>query len=266
MLFLLLPMAATAGEKKEGGDAKAEVDWRFDPASLAREICGKNGWPVLGELATPLTRKWIRHFRFFEILKPINGSKAHVVVLVVSSEQKHFLLHQTLPYDALEKKDFLYPCNPREAVELATLKELLSQDSRLWAPNYVLRHKQVEKDMDRLVWKVTLTYHRPALRALPGPAYGEGDKPPLEWVPLKGAPSAPKARLVRRTIELRHAYAVQIPKLIVMLGDEDWHTRETATRRLVEIGKRARPYLLVALNSPDPEVEMRARMILRKIK
>ncbi|MHC5077447.1 MAG: hypothetical protein ACYTHN_00400 [Planctomycetota bacterium] len=97
MLFLLLPMAATAGEKKEGGDAKAEVDWRFDPASLAREICGKNGWPVLGELATPLTRKWIRHFRFFEILKPINGSKAHVVVLVTTPWRRRISSTRAIP-------------------------------------------------------------------------------------------------------------------------------------------------------------------------
>ncbi|MEK7448690.1 MAG: HEAT repeat domain-containing protein [Planctomycetota bacterium] len=55
----------------------------------------------------------------------------------------------------------------------------------------------------------------------------------------------------------------EIADLIQKLGDNDWQTRETATQSLIEIGIPARSALEEALNSSDPEVQMRAKMILK---
>lgn len=55
-----------------------------------------------------------------------------------------------------------------------------------------------------------------------------------------------------------------IPRLVEQLASEDIETREHATEQLGRLGKTARPALLEALRSKDPEVALRAREILRR--
>ena len=51
--------------------------------------------------------------------------------------------------------------------------------------------------------------------------------------------------------------------LVKQLGDDDYNTRESAEKRLVEMGRLAIPLLKDALKSPDPEVVFpRQRMLL----
>ena len=56
-----------------------------------------------------------------------------------------------------------------------------------------------------------------------------------------------------------------IAKLIELLGNDDWPTREKATEDLMAIGEPAIPALKEALKSRDPEVKMRANLILKKL-
>jgi hypothetical protein len=52
--------------------------------------------------------------------------------------------------------------------------------------------------------------------------------------------------------------SARVDGLITQLGDEDWATRERASRELVGIGEPARKALRVALENDDPEVRVRA--------
>ena len=51
-------------------------------------------------------------------------------------------------------------------------------------------------------------------------------------------------------------------RLVARLGSPDWHEREAASHQLVELGRKAAPALEKALESPDPEVRHRARVLL----
>jgi len=51
-------------------------------------------------------------------------------------------------------------------------------------------------------------------------------------------------------------------QLVARLGSPDWHEREAASHRLVQLGRKAGPALEKALQSPDPEVRHRARIVL----
>ncbi|MBI4833509.1 MAG: HEAT repeat domain-containing protein [Planctomycetes bacterium] len=58
-----------------------------------------------------------------------------------------------------------------------------------------------------------------------------------------------------------------IARLIGELGNDDWQTRETATKELIDIGEP----VIIPLNetlekNPDPEVRMRAKFVLSKLK
>ena len=57
----------------------------------------------------------------------------------------------------------------------------------------------------------------------------------------------------------------EIAQLIEQLGSGKWKVRKAATTKLREIGPAALPALKGALNSPDWEVKVRARMILNEI-
>jgi len=74
------------------------------------------------------------------------------------------------------------------------------------------------------------------------PAFGADEKP-VDWDAVKGDPA----------------------RLVELLGHESWNVREEAMRLLEKLGRKARPAALKALKSPDPEVAMRARMLVRKI-
>ena len=56
-----------------------------------------------------------------------------------------------------------------------------------------------------------------------------------------------------------------IAHLIELLNNDDWLTREKATEELMAIGEPAIPALKEAQKSPEPEVRMRANLILKKI-
>ena len=57
----------------------------------------------------------------------------------------------------------------------------------------------------------------------------------------------------------------EISRLVVQLGDPDFETRETASRRLGEIGKPALDALKEAANGPDAEIKTRATALVRRI-
>ncbi|MBI4835396.1 MAG: tetratricopeptide repeat protein [Planctomycetes bacterium] len=58
----------------------------------------------------------------------------------------------------------------------------------------------------------------------------------------------------------------RIQKLIELLGDEDWETRENATNDLINIGDGALEPVKGILTHPDPEVRLRAKLIFKTIK
>ncbi|MBI4834043.1 MAG: HEAT repeat domain-containing protein [Planctomycetes bacterium] len=57
----------------------------------------------------------------------------------------------------------------------------------------------------------------------------------------------------------------EIDKLIELLNNDDWETRENATKELIGIGDSVVNPLKESLNSREPEVRMRASMIIKKI-
>jgi len=57
----------------------------------------------------------------------------------------------------------------------------------------------------------------------------------------------------------------RITDLIKQLGDDSWTIRELATKQLVGLGNLSLPYVNGALKNPDPEIKMRAQMILDQI-
>jgi hypothetical protein len=59
--------------------------------------------------------------------------------------------------------------------------------------------------------------------------------------------------------------ASRIPILIRQLGDDQWRTRESASRRLRKVGAPALPALKIALRSKDLEVRTRAEHLLQVI-
>jgi hypothetical protein len=59
--------------------------------------------------------------------------------------------------------------------------------------------------------------------------------------------------------------ATDVPSLIHQLGDDDFHARQEAGRKLREMGKTALPALKDAQNSPDPEVRARAQELAQQI-
>jgi hypothetical protein len=58
----------------------------------------------------------------------------------------------------------------------------------------------------------------------------------------------------------------EIKALIEKLGDDDFKARESATEKLINIGKKAFPYLEEAKGHKDPEVKSRAEYIIEEIK
>src|SRR4051812_3722036 len=57
----------------------------------------------------------------------------------------------------------------------------------------------------------------------------------------------------------------EIARLVKQLGDDDFDTREAATKRLQEIGKPAVGALVRAMKSNDLEVRRRAEAVLTEI-
>jgi hypothetical protein len=57
----------------------------------------------------------------------------------------------------------------------------------------------------------------------------------------------------------------RIQELIRQLGDDQFKVREKASRQLVMIGPRARPFLQEAVKDSDPEISRRARDCLQRI-
>lgn len=56
-----------------------------------------------------------------------------------------------------------------------------------------------------------------------------------------------------------------IKELVRQLGDDEFKKREEASRQLVMLGPRARPYLQAALKDADPEIVRRAQECLERI-
>src|SRR6516225_2219004 len=59
--------------------------------------------------------------------------------------------------------------------------------------------------------------------------------------------------------------AERIKALVRQLGADKFKAREKASRQLVTLGPRARPYLQAAKNDPDPEIARRAQECLERI-
>jgi hypothetical protein len=67
----------------------------------------------------------------------------------------------------------------------------------------------------------------------------------------------------QRTVSVSHE--AHIKELVRQLGDEEFKRREEASRQLVMIGPRARPFLQAALKDADPEIVRRAQDCLERI-
>src|SRR5690242_10060072 len=59
--------------------------------------------------------------------------------------------------------------------------------------------------------------------------------------------------------------AEHIKALVRQLGDDKFKTRQKASRQLVTLGPRARPFLQAAVKDPDPEIARRAQECLQRI-
>ncbi|HEY7327491.1 MAG TPA: HEAT repeat domain-containing protein [Gemmataceae bacterium] len=67
----------------------------------------------------------------------------------------------------------------------------------------------------------------------------------------------------QRTITVSNAE--RIKQLVRQLGDDDFKAREEASRHLMMLGPRARPFLQAALRDSDPEIVRRAQDCLERI-
>jgi HEAT repeat protein len=67
----------------------------------------------------------------------------------------------------------------------------------------------------------------------------------------------------KRTTSLSNV--AHINELVRQLGDDEFKTREDASRQLMMLGPRARPFLQAALKDPDPEIVRRAQDCLERI-
>jgi hypothetical protein len=67
----------------------------------------------------------------------------------------------------------------------------------------------------------------------------------------------------KRTITVSNAE--RIKQLVRQLGEDEFKTREEASRQLMMLGPRARPFLQVALRDSDPEIVRRAQDCLERI-
>ena len=268
--FLVAVGLIISAETDKTLSAPQAIRWDFEPDKLAQKICRENSWLFKIEYTTPLSQRYFHYFRFFEVIKPIptNVGTGNLLMLVISLEQKAYILHQTLSFEEIENKESFYPQDKEAALEIAILKEELSKDYNLWAPHYSLVSQVVEEDRDHLIWQIRFNYQRPALRTFPGPVYGENEKAPLQLVPEKQSEPLPGEHYVIRTIRLIHPLKFEIEKLIALLGNDDWATREKATNDLIAIGKPVVASLQKVLQdpAPDAEVSMRANSILERIK
>jgi len=68
-----------------------------------------------------------------------------------------------------------------------------------------------------------------------------------------------------RNLVIDDATEARLKKLVKQLGDDDFDTREEATRQLAVAGAAARPFLQEALKNEDAEVVGRARKCLEQI-
>jgi len=59
--------------------------------------------------------------------------------------------------------------------------------------------------------------------------------------------------------------AKKVSMLVEQLGEDEWDSREKATRELIAIGRPAVPRLSEAAQSPDAEVKWRATHVLKQI-
>ncbi|MHC5079921.1 MAG: DUF2341 domain-containing protein [Planctomycetota bacterium] len=250
--------------RNEGTEQPAP--WDFDPEALARKFCEDRGWQFQREYVTPASRKHILHFRFFEVVKPLDESTGNALILVVSSEGKADVLHETLAFEAIEMKEAFSLEKGQQALAIALCKEELTRDYRLWAPYYTISLLGVSKLDEGIRWNISLTYRRPALRALAGPTYRAKEGPPLKLIPEAGASPLPSGFEFSRKVEISHPQWIKIQELIALLGDERWDVREKATQDLLAFGRRATSLLKEALRHPDLEVRRRAKYLLKRMK
>lgn len=175
-------------------------------------------------------------------------------------------VEQTMSYEEISVNDQPGPANQDEALANAWEKESSSKDYQVWSPYYDLVSKVVEADRDNLLWKVVFSYRRPLGRSLPGHVLGKHEKPPLVNA-SENTTVLPQAYDLIRTVKLVYPLKQEIENLIKLLGADDWVTREKATNNLITIGKPAVSLVKEAFNNnPDPEVRMRAKHILERIK
>jgi len=74
------------------------------------------------------------------------------------------------------------------------------------------------------------------------------------------------ARPVRSEGPLKPEEKKEIGKLISALGDESWHVRDEATRKLAAFGRKAKTQLLsAAKNTDDLEVKHRIQLVLKAV-
>jgi hypothetical protein len=97
--------------------------------------------------------------------------------------------------------------------------------------------------------------------AVPGPASADERFLKEQGVATDGAALLDFVK--KRTLD--SAALARIKKLVADLGDEDFDVRERASRALVELGIRARPFLRQARSDPDLEVRKRAERALAAI-
>lgn len=72
-------------------------------------------------------------------------------------------------------------------------------------------------------------------------------------------------KIAEKPIVVTPELEAMIKQLISNLGQDDWQTWEKATKELIKIGEPAIKYLKESLTHPDPEVKLRAKVILEAI-
>ena len=76
--------------------------------------------------------------------------------------------------------------------------------------------------------------------------------------------SSPQPEPIEKVEEKPLAEQAKIEALIKQFDNDDWETREKATKELIAMGKKIKPILQKHKNHPDPEVKSRIQYILEE--
>ena len=212
--------------------------------------------------------------RNFNDIKGVSFGKRLDVLKVTKKDYREKLVQLMDSYQLYRQGVNRYPSGRKLILEIRKMKAHNMKRPKIKGVGESVKIGQVKEGFDKiLVRRVTVKWS--LLSEIKNKNLYEDD--------LIDVPGSEGLKLIlgdRRYIELSAGAVVagwelvpvvsdtleqEIAQLIGELGDSDWQVREDATRSLTEIGLSAVTALQAALHHNDPEIKMRATMILKKI-